>query len=145
MNWGNKLLVTFLVFGAGMGYLIYRSLNTRYELVEKDYYKTELRYQQVIDASAHASGFATAVTLEQTPEGILLQLPAEMKNRELHGDIWFYCAYDEQRDKKMALQTGPGAFQLIPLTAVKPGNYTVKINWSDAGKKYYAEKNLHVL
>ena len=41
MSWGNKLLVAFIVFAAGMFYLVYRSVNTNYELVEKDYYKSE--------------------------------------------------------------------------------------------------------
>ena len=41
MNWGNKLLVTFVVFGAGMIFLVYRAVKTNYELVEKDYYKND--------------------------------------------------------------------------------------------------------
>ena len=42
MNWGNRLVIVFLVFGAGMGFLVYRSIKTNYELVETDYYKHEL-------------------------------------------------------------------------------------------------------
>ena len=53
MNWGNKLLITFLVFGAGISFLVYRSMHTNFELVEKDYYKSELRYQEIIDGTNH--------------------------------------------------------------------------------------------
>lgn len=63
MNWGNKLLVTFIVFGAGMGVLVYKSMNTTYELVEKDYYKKELRYQEVIDGSNRANALSAAASL----------------------------------------------------------------------------------
>lgn len=145
MNWGNKLLLTFIVFGIGMFYLVYRSVTTNFDLVEKDYYKSELRYQQVIDAAARTNALPSALVLEQTEQGVHLQLPAEMKNKQLSGDILFYCAYDATRDRKITLQTDSNARQLIPLQEVKPGNYTVKINWTESGQTYYAEKNLTVL
>ena len=47
MNWGNKLLVAFIVFGLGMGYLAYRSMNTNFELVENDYYKQDGRWNRI--------------------------------------------------------------------------------------------------
>jgi len=49
MNWGNKLVLVFIVFGAFIGYLVYQAVNTKYDLVSKDYYKDELRYQEKID------------------------------------------------------------------------------------------------
>ena len=146
MNWGNKLLVTFIVFGAGMLYLVYRSFSTNFDLVEKDYYKTELRYQEVIDATNSANALASTVKMEQTKEGnIVLQLPDEMKNKTISGDIWFYCAYDAAKDKKFELKTDKKGTQSFQLNTIKPGNYTVRINWTDSGKKYYTEKPLTVL
>ena len=97
MNWGNKLLLTFIVFGAGMMYLVYRSVNTNYELVEKDYYKSELRYQQIIDGSNRANQLQSSVKIEQTSAGIILELPQEMKEKNISGDILFYCAYDQKK------------------------------------------------
>ena len=145
MNWGNKLLVTFIVFGLGMGYLVYRSMSTNFELVEKDYYKSELRYQQVIDASNRTNELSTAVSLSQSENGITLQLPEEMKNKSITGDILFYCAYDKKKDKKFILRVNEHALQQFPLTDISSGNYTVKISWVHDGKTYYSEKSLTVL
>ena len=145
MNWGNKLLLTFIVFGAGMTYLVYRSVSTNYELVEKDYYNQELRYQQVIDGSRLANQLSAPVRIEQTTEGIMLELPEEMKNKTISVKIWFYCAYDQNKDKKFSLQTNPEGKQVFQSAAIAPGNYTVKINWSNEGKNYFSEKSLTVL
>ncbi|MEQ1675199.1 MAG: FixH family protein [Chitinophagaceae bacterium] len=145
MNWGNKLLVTFLVFGAGMTFLVYRSVKTNYEMVETDYYKNELAYQQVIDGSNRANALTSPVTLQQTEKGILLQLPEEMKNKTVTGEVHFYCAYDEKKDKKVELKTGTDGSQLISTEKLQPGTYTVKINWQQNGESYYSEKNLTVL
>ena len=145
MNWGNKILLTFLVFGAGMGFLAYRSIRTNYEMVEPDYYKTELVYQQVIDASNRANNLSSPVRLQQTEKGILLQLPEEMKNKTISGTIHFYCAYNEKKDKKTFLLTGADGTQLFNKGMLPPGNYTVKISWKQNEESYYAEKNLIVL
>lgn len=145
MNWGNKLLITFIIFGAGIFYLVYRSMHTNFELVEKDYYKSELNYQQVIDGSNRANALLTPLILEQKEKYILLQLPAEMKNKETTGEIFFYCAYDEKKDKKFILNPDDEGAQVFQPGIITPGNYTVKINWSNEGKNYYTEKKLTIL
>jgi hypothetical protein len=145
MNWGNKLLLTFIVFGAGMGYLVYRSLSTNYELVEKDYYKQELRYQQVIDGTNRVNQLSSAVKIKQTDAGIILELPQEMKEQDISGDVLFYCAYDKTKDKKIAFQPGSNGVQAFPPNTVSPGKYTVKINWFSEGKNFYAEQLLTVI
>ena len=37
MNWGNKLLIAFIVFIGGISFLVYRSTQTNFEMVENDY------------------------------------------------------------------------------------------------------------
>ena len=140
MNWGNKLLVTFIVFGTGMSYLVYRSVTTNFELVDKDYYKNELRYQEVIDGTNRANGLSAAVKLEQSGGSIVLQLPAEMKDQLISGTIHFYCAYDGKKDKKFIVSTNADGMQVLDARQITPGNYTVKINWKANGKDYYTEK-----
>lgn len=144
MNWGNKLLVTFLVFGAGMTFLVYKSVKTNYELVEKDYYKSELAYQQVIDGSARANALS-AITVLQDNNGITLSLPAEMKNKKVSGTIHFYCAYDEKKDKTIELNPSAAGIQVFSNTSLQAGDYTVKISWNADGTTYYTEKKLTVL
>lgn len=145
MNWGNKLLVTFIVFGTGMGVLVYKSMNTTYELVEKDYYKKELRYQEVIDGSNRANALSAAASLQQTDSGIILQFPEEMKNQAVTGTVLFYCAYNQKQDKKFDLNVNPDGIQVFTSGQVTPGNYTVKIGWNSNGTDYYTEKALTVL
>ncbi len=144
MNWGNRLLITFIIFGAGIFYLVYRSMHTNFELVDKDYYKSELQYQQVIDGSNRAGELQTAVKLEQKENNIFLQMPEEMKNKKITGDILFYCAYDEKKDKKISLAVNDEGAQVLDAGTISPGNYTVKINWNADSHNYYSEKTLTI-
>lgn len=145
MNWGNRLLITFIVFGAGIFYLVFRSMNTDFELVEKDYYKTELRYQDVIDGSNRANALSSATVLAQTNNGLVLQLPDEMKEQVVSGTILFYCAYNSKLDKKFLLNINAVGSQLFEKGKITPGSYTVKINWNANGKNYYTEKPITII
>lgn len=145
MNWGNRLLLVFIVFGLGMGYLVYRSMNTNYELVESDYYKQELRYQDVIDDHKQANALSAPVSLEQKDGALLLQLPEEMKNKTLSGEVYFYCSYDSKKDKRIVLKADSMGQQLLAPGTIATGSYQVKIKWTSGDKSYYSEQNISVL
>jgi hypothetical protein len=145
MNWGYRLLVVFLVFAAGMGYLMYRSMNTNYDLVETDYYGSELKYQEVIDGTKRADALSMPVAISQNSKGVVISLPSEMKDRTIDGNVWFYCAYDRKNDRKFKLNVDSSGAQLIPLEALPSGKYSVKIDWKDKTYGYYTEKVISVL
>ncbi len=68
-----------------------------------------------------------------------------MRNKEVTGDILFYCAYDEKKDKTFPLNINSEGIQSFKQGSIIPGSYTVKINWINEGKNYYTEKKLTVL
>ncbi len=144
MNWGYKLLMTYGVFMAGMGYLVYRSMNTNYELVEKDYYKSELKYQQVIDGSKLAGGLTAAVQTQQSDSTIDLVFPPEMRDSIVTGNVWFYCAYDAKRDQHLTLESVKAGRQSYSLRSFAPGQYTVKIEWNSGHQDFYTEDLLTI-
>lgn len=144
MSWGNKLLITFVIFGSGMIYLVYRCMNTEFQLVEKDYYKSELAYQRVIDATERSVKLSSAAKFTQSEKGLQLQLPEEMKGRPLSGEVWFYCAYNAGKDRKVALAPDEAAFQQFAAGILAAGNYVAKISWSDGSHQYYSETPLAI-
>lgn len=143
MNWGYRLMTAFIAFALMIGYLVYRAVNTNFELVKADYYNDELAYQKVIDGRNKANALSTLPLLSQDGSTVALQMPDEMKSKNVTGKIWFYCAYDEKKDRKAPLQIDEHGLQLFDnfLTA---GNYTVKIDWDADGENYYTERSLTV-
>src|SRR5215472_4734283 len=121
MNWGNKILLVFIVFATGIFYLVYRSMHVNYELVSKEYYKDEIRYQDIIDASKRANGLSKKIQISQTSNVIAVQLPDEMKNEKVTGIMWFYCAADEKKDRRIDIQLDQHAAQQIPKEKILPG------------------------
>lgn len=145
MNFGHKLILVFLAFGALMGTLVYMSLNTEFELVSKDYYKDELAYQEVIDASRNANQLNSKLSVAQSDGQVVLQLPGEMTGQAVKGEVYFYCAADSRKDRKIALQTDSQGKQAFDIgKAVVPAGYKVRVNWTAGEKKYYNEVYLRV-
>ncbi len=144
MNWGYKLMLAFIVFAGMMIYLVVRSFATTFELVDKDYYKNELKYQEVIDGTGRANALSASPVFVQNGNNITLQMPDEMKNATVTGSVLFYCAYDSKKDKKFHLEIDKNGTQVFS-RVLTPGKYIVKLDWTQAGKNYYAEKNLTIL
>lgn len=142
MSWGNKLMIVFFAFGTMMGYLVYRCVGTPVELVSKDYYKDELEYQAVINGKARAGELKGTFQVWYQDDQIFLCLPSEMKGQTVSGSIWFYCASNSQKDKKIRLKTDVSGCQQIPSNLLKEGTYEVKLRWAINGNEYFSEQQL---
>lgn len=144
MNWGHKLTVAIVVFVCMMGFLVYKAMQTDFQLVEKGYYKSELKYQQVIDGTSRANALSSRVQVVRSGDRVIVQLPEEMKNRSVQGSLWFYCAYDEKMDRKFELLPDKDAIQELDAGLFDAGSYTVKIEWTSNNEYYYSEAKLRL-
>ncbi|MGN6435527.1 MAG: FixH family protein [Agriterribacter sp.] len=142
MNWGHKLTIVILVFVSWMAYMVYRCATTDFQLVEKEYYKNELRYQQVIDGTSRANKLSSQATVTRQHDKVIVQLPEEMKDRAVEGKLWFYCAYDAALDKNMQLEVNSRGEQVLDASAFEPGNYIVKIEWMCNDISYFTQQKL---
>lgn len=141
-NWGHKLTIVFILFGALMFTLVYKCFQTDFQLVNKEYYKDELKYQQVIDGTKNAVALSSEVNLRQEGNNLAIQFPNEMKGKKLSGQLWFYCSYDDTKDRHIAVATTSDALQLVERSRLAAANYTVKINWEADNKNYYNEQTI---
>jgi FixH len=145
MNWGQKLILVFIIFACGMIYLAYRCMHVDTVLVTKEYYKDELHYQDVIDGTKSANALSSKIQITEQNEMINVQLPDEMKNEKVLGNIWFYCAADAKKDRHIPFQLNTNAFQQINKKNILPGLYTVKFDWTSNNKHYYSEEPFTIL
>ena len=137
LNFGHKVFIGFLVFAGMMSFLVYQCMQTRYDLVSKDYYKDELKYQQVIDGKARAAQLSSAVTVGGDAHELVLQFPAEM--RDVVVNVWFYCADNAGKDKRSSVQLDEHAKCSFDRHVLSRGNYTIKVQWLYNGQQYYTE------
>lgn len=143
MSWGNKLVIVFICFAGMMGTLVYKAMQTRFDLVTKDYYKEELRFQEQIDATKNAATISD-INIDQNDSEVVITFPKEHAGMAIEGEAWFYCKADVYRDKKIPVSVNNGQL-LIKKERTFKGNYELKLRWTANGKSFYATKDITVL
>lgn len=133
------MVVAFVVFAALIGTLVYKCSQQNFELVSKDYYNDELRYQDKIDGANNANKLS-AVAITQTPDVIQIKLPKELQGLAITGEAWFYCPVNSKNDRRLELKVNDEGVMSIPGAKILAANYQVKVNWQIGKEKFFNEQ-----
>jgi hypothetical protein len=132
----------FIVFAAFMGYLVYRASGTHFDLVSKEYYKDELRYQDKIDGFRNAAAM-DAVQLRVDSTGILqIRFPEQMKGKPVVGSLWLYCKTDAGKDLHIPLAEDTTGMRVINVSGKASGKYLAKLHWEVLRVPYEFEQEI---
>lgn len=142
LSWGYKIMFVYIAFVAGIGFLVFKASNQEFDLVTKDYYEQELKYQQVIDQSANASKLSTLVNIENKEGELKISFPEEMKNKKKLVDFYLYYAADAKKDFRKSFELNENELaQALPVGM--KGMYELKLTWEAEGVKYYHERKIY--
>lgn len=141
LSWGYIILSGYLVFVAGIVFLVYKASSQQFDLVTQDYYEQELKYQDVIDESANTAALSAPLVVERTGDQLEVRFPAEMKDKKKTIDFYLYCPADAKRDFRKTIESNEGQLKQ-PLPSAMKGQYQLKLSWEVEGVKYYFEKKL---
>ena len=135
-------MFVYIAFVAGIGFLIFKASNQEFDLVTKDYYEQELKYQQVIDQSANASRLSMPLYIEKKEAELKISFPDEMKNKKKLVDFYLYYAADAKRDFRRSFELNENELaQALPVGM--KGMYELKLTWETEGVKYYHEQKIY--
>ena len=134
LNWGHKIIIAFGFFFLLMGTLIYKSINTDFQLVAPNYYEQEIAYQQRIDAINRAENLDFDFSLDI--DGNLDLISNEITQK---GILYFYCPFDKSADFQVELDLENNT-QKINLDGVKKGKWEVEIVFEKANLFYIIKK-----
>ena len=141
LSWGYKIMFVYTAFVAGIGFLAFKANNEKFDLVTKDYYDQELKYQQVIDQAANSSRLSVPVSIERKEGELKISFPDEMKNKKKLVDFYLYYAADAKKDFRKSFELNENELaQALP--AGMKGMYELKLSWEAEGVKYYFEQKL---
>jgi len=134
-------MFVYIAFVAGMGLLVFKASSQKFDLVTKDYYDQELKYQQVIDQAANSSRLSEPVIIERNAGELRISFPGEMKNKKKLVDFYLYYAADSKKDFRKSFELDENELvQALPVGM--KGMYQLKLSWEAEGVKYYFEQKL---
>jgi hypothetical protein len=139
-NWGTKITLVYLLFVAGIMFLVLQSSRQKIDLVTPDYYEQEIKYQQRIDQSKRAEALTEKLSIERTGDSLIIKFPKEQRDREINCQLWFYYPADESLDVKADIRTNNGlAVMVLPRNEMRSGMSILKTTWACEGIEYYTE------
>lgn len=143
INWGHKILGVYLVFIAGMAFMVVMSVRQKIDLVTPDYYAEEIKFQEKIDEKNNASKLSAPVRYSVANGDLVLQFPKEFDGKKLTGELTIYCPSDVNKDIRRNLDVSGNTMKLT-IPESNKGAHVIKIKWSCEGIQYYFEENLFI-
>ena len=136
-NWGASVAATYIVFAAATSGFVAFAMTRPVSLVRPDYYAESLREDAQIAArtNAHRLGAAVSIVVEQG--GVRVTVPTAGATR---GSVTLYRASNAAADRTFAFSPDGRGTQLLNVSQLARGHWTVKLEWTAAGRDYYVEQ-----
>lgn len=141
MNWGNRIVVAFVLFAAFILYMVVRAFQQDFDLVADDYYAQEINYQQKLVQKANLENLVTKVLLVQGKESITMTFP---EGHEPNGEVHFYHPSTELFDQKVPINTDAANQQEFGKDSLITGSYRINITWESDGKEYFQQEQVFI-
>ena len=140
MNWGNKIVLAFILFAAFIGYMVVRAFQEDFDLVAEDYYAQEINYQQKLNKLANAAESQKTVLVKQKGDVIVLTFP----DQETKGNIHFYHPSRKIFDREFDINLSQNNVQEINRSELIAGSYRVNISWQTGDKDYFQQSSIYI-
>lgn len=143
MSWGVKIALLYIGFITLILTLVIRSVTQSADLEYPDYYAREVKFQDQIDGKSALQNTGVSPSINATPESVNLAMPSKLTQAPFNGSVTFSRADDAALDRTFTLDSTDSLFVYARKEFVG-GLYTVRVDWSSAGEKYYYESAIYV-
>jgi hypothetical protein len=144
MNWGNSIVLAFILFAAFIFTLVGICVNQEVSLVSENYYQQEIEFDQQIQRLANTNDLKDKpdINYSSSDTTLSIKFPDSILAKDVRGTIQMFRPSDAHLDVAYNLTLDPSGFQKVDLSSLRKGLWTCKFNWIYQGKEYFAEKNI---
>jgi hypothetical protein len=142
MNFGNWIVVAFILFALFIGMLVTVCVRQDISLVSRDYYSDELVYQDQIKRINNTKALATKPGISKVSNNIV-QITFDKQFNIEKGEVRFFCPSNPKSDKDFKLGASENAHQ-FDISSFQRGMYKAKLLWVMNGKEYYYEEIIYI-
>jgi hypothetical protein len=141
MNWGNSIVLSFVLFAVFIGTLVSVCMKQEINLVAPDYYKQELNYQKQIERLHNASQLLMKPDISISNSMLLVAF--DQFNRIESGELKLIRPSNPEFDNSFILQATADSIQQFDLSNQPSGMYKAKMTWAMNGKEFFFEKIIY--
>ena len=128
--WPYAIIAYFVLFITALTIWIAYATHNDHQLVRKDYYEQELKFQNEIDSFARAATTGLHVSYKPANQLITVSLPTDAT-----GTIHFYRPSNAKFDREIPIQSRDGV-QTIDVRNFQPGLWKIRFSWTSQNAHY---------
>lgn len=144
--WPWSIIGFFVVFVSCVFSFVVFATHQPMDLVRKDYYEEELKYQKQIDSYERTQSLVEKVSVryEPKPEQLIIALPEAAVRKPSQGKVHLYRPSDAQLDRHLdlSMESSASARQTLKVQGLKPGLWKLRLDWMSDGQSYSHEQTL---
>ena len=144
MNWGNKIILAFVLFVIFLGILVFRSVNNNVQLVAPDYYEQELTYQDEIDKINNEKELKQSVNIRMDANSDRLYIDFPQGHKVHSGKLIMYRPSDASLDVSYNLNVDQQNQVVLFTGDLATGLWKVQLEWDNGTKAYLKEQNIYL-
>ena len=111
------------------------------DLVDQEYYKKELAYQDRIDKITNTvEKKAISLKFDEDSPFIVLDFEGVVNEGEIH----LFRPKDASEDLQISISTDENGVQMIPYETLSSGLWRIKIDWTHSGEEFYFEQQIQI-
>ena len=144
MSWGYKITVLYVGFILLIISMVALTMREKVDLVSKDYYEQELKYQDKIDKVNRTNALKRSLTWKIKTDSLILEVAEQFKAEKINGSIFLFRPSDAALDKTIPVEMNSSGMQVISTDQLKKGIYKMQVSWEAKGEEYYNEGIIQV-
>lgn len=142
MNFGNWIVVAFILFAAFIATLVTVCVRQDVSLVSKDYYKEELGYQEQIHRLNNTAALAAKPVIKVVDQ--TLQVKFNQSGKIENGELKLFCPSNAKMDRIFTVAASNETTRTFDINTLQKGMYRAKLFWKMNGKEFYQEEVIYI-
>jgi hypothetical protein len=140
MSWGKGIAISFIAFTMFIGLLVAVCVRQDINLVSKNYYDDELKYQDEIDRLNNAAALAEKPSMQVHEHQLELTFNALPEFED--AQLVFTRPSDARYDATFAVSPGPDSRRVFDVSSLPPGRYVTSLRWKMNGKEFLVQESV---
>ena len=142
--WPLGIVLTFVIFIAGLATAVAIAATHRDHLVSENYYEQELRYQSQIDGAALAEKSGAKIVFDAVAGRVVVTLPVAQLAQDISGKIELYRPSAPELDRELQLAPDSQGTQMLDVSKFAAGSWLVRARWTAGGQSYFLEQKIKI-
>lgn len=143
LHWGAGIFIIYGVFVLGILSMAAYYMGQDVQLVSKEYYDDEVRYQDKIEKLKRTYALKDEVSFRTVDEKVRISFPKTF-HEKISGEIVFFRPSDKKLDFRQDLNIDSNGVQFVDFRGKSKGLWKAELNWKAGSREYLTEEIISI-